>query len=75
MRVLVTGGAGLLGRTTCAALAARGHDVVALQRHRSAELDCELRVLFVHRRQHAGERGADARRARDAHRAFDLELG
>ena len=41
MRVLVTGGSGLLGRTTCAALAARGHDVVALQRHRSADLDCE----------------------------------
>jgi nucleoside-diphosphate-sugar epimerase len=41
MRVLVTGGSGLLGRTTCAALAARGHEVVALQRHRSAELACE----------------------------------
>ena len=41
MRVLVTGGSGLLGRTTCAALAARGHEVVALQRHRSDELACE----------------------------------
>ena len=41
MRVLVTGGSGLLGRTTCAALATRGHEVVALQRHRSAELECE----------------------------------
>ena len=41
MRVLVTGGSGLLGRTTIAALAERGHDVVALQRNRSAELTCE----------------------------------
>ena len=32
MRVLVTGGSGLLGRRTIAALAARGHEVVALQR-------------------------------------------
>jgi len=41
MRVLVTGGSGLLGRTTIAALEARGHEVVALQRNRSAELACE----------------------------------
>ena len=41
MRVLVTGGSGLLGRTTIAALAARGHQVVALQRRESAELTCE----------------------------------
>ncbi len=41
MRVLVTGGSGLLGRTTVEALAARGHDVVALQRHGSAEIACE----------------------------------
>jgi nucleoside-diphosphate-sugar epimerase len=41
MRVLVTGGSGLLGRTTCAALAARGHAVVALQRRHSDSLDCE----------------------------------
>ena len=41
MRVLVTGGSGLLGRTTIAALAAHGHEVVALQRNRSAELACE----------------------------------
>jgi len=41
MRVLVTGGSGLLGRTTIAALAARGHEVVALQRHRSADITCE----------------------------------
>ena len=41
MRVLVTGGSGLLGRTTIAALAARGHEVVALQRRESAELTCE----------------------------------
>ena len=34
MRVLVTGGSGLLGRRTIAVLAARGHEVVALQRHR-----------------------------------------
>ena len=40
MRVLVTGGSGLLGRTTIAALAARGHEVVALQRRESAELAC-----------------------------------
>jgi nucleoside-diphosphate-sugar epimerase len=40
MRVLVTGGSGLLGRTTIAALTARGHDVVALQRRRSPELEC-----------------------------------
>jgi nucleoside-diphosphate-sugar epimerase len=39
MRVLVTGGSGLLGRKTVEALAAHGHEVVALQRHR-AELDC-----------------------------------
>lgn len=40
MRVLVTGGSGLLGRTTIAALAARGHEVVALQRRESAKLSC-----------------------------------
>lgn len=41
MRVLVTGGSGLLGRMTISALVACGHDVVALQRNRSAELACE----------------------------------
>lgn len=41
MKVLVTGGSGLLGRTTVTALAARGHEVVALQRHRTAEIACE----------------------------------
>jgi len=41
MRCLVTGGSGLLGRTTIAALAARGHEVVALQRTWSPELACE----------------------------------
>ncbi len=40
MRVLVTGGSGLIGRTTIAALAARGHDVISLQRRQSGELDC-----------------------------------
>jgi len=40
MRVLVTGGSGLLGRRTIAALAARGHEVVALQRRESPELAC-----------------------------------
>ncbi len=40
MRVLVTGGSGLLGRITIAALAARGHEVVSLQRLWSAELAC-----------------------------------
>ena len=40
MRVLVTGGSGLLGRTTIAVLAARGHEVVALQRTQSPELAC-----------------------------------
>ncbi len=40
MRVLVTGGSGLLGRTTIAALAGRGHDVVSLQRTRSTDLTC-----------------------------------
>ncbi len=41
MRVLVTGGSGLLGRTTVAALEGRGHEVVALQRRPSSELRCE----------------------------------
>ena len=41
MRVLVTGGSSLLGQTTIAALEAGGHEVVALQRHPSAKLDCE----------------------------------
>ncbi len=41
MRVLVTGGSGLLGRTTISALVACGHEVVALQRNRSAALACE----------------------------------
>jgi len=40
MRVLVTGGSGLLGRTTVAALAGCGHEVVSLQRRESAELTC-----------------------------------
>ncbi len=41
MRVLVTGGSGLLGRTTIAALAERGHEVVSLQRTRSPDLAYE----------------------------------
>jgi 2-alkyl-3-oxoalkanoate reductase len=41
VRVLVTGGSGLLGRTMIAKLAGRGHEVVALQRTRSPELTCE----------------------------------
>ena len=41
MRVLVTGGSGLLGRRTVAALAERGHEVVAFQRRRSEALECE----------------------------------
>ena len=40
MRVLVTGGSGLLGRTTIAALARRGHEVVSLQRKQAAGLEC-----------------------------------
>lgn len=40
MRVLVTGGSGLLGRTTIAALAAHDHEVVSLQRDESAQLMC-----------------------------------
>ena len=40
MRVLVTGGSGLLGRRTIAALAARGHEVVALQRRDDPGLAC-----------------------------------
>ena len=41
MRCLVTGGSGLLGRTTIAALAGRGHEVVSLQRTQSTQLMCE----------------------------------
>ncbi len=41
MRVLVTGGSGLLGQRTIAALLARGHEVLALQRHRNDALACE----------------------------------
>lgn len=41
MRVLVTGGSGLLGRTTIAALAGRGYEVVSLQRTESTQLTCE----------------------------------
>jgi nucleoside-diphosphate-sugar epimerase len=41
MRVLITGGSGLLGRRTIAALEARGHEVVALQRHRSDAIAAE----------------------------------
>ena len=41
MRVLVTGGSGLLGRMTIAALAERGHEVAALQRTHSPDLVCE----------------------------------
>ncbi len=47
MRVLVTGGSGLLGRRTIAALAARGHEVVALQRRASTELDCAQALADV----------------------------
>jgi nucleoside-diphosphate-sugar epimerase len=47
MRVLVTGGSGLLGRTTIAALAARGHEVVALQRRESVELTCRQVLVDV----------------------------
>jgi len=41
MRVLVTGGSGLLGQRTIAALTAHGHEALALQRHRSDALACE----------------------------------
>lgn len=41
MRVLVTGASGLLGQRTVAALAAQGHEVVALQRHHNDGLACE----------------------------------
>ena len=41
MRVLMTGGSGLLGQTTIRALASAGHDVIALQRQRSSEVACE----------------------------------
>jgi nucleoside-diphosphate-sugar epimerase len=47
MRVLVTGGSGLLGRTTVAALAGRGHEVVSLQRRQSAELTCQQMLADV----------------------------
>jgi 2-alkyl-3-oxoalkanoate reductase len=47
VRVLVTGASGLLGRRTVAALVARGHEVVALQRHASAELDCAQVLVDV----------------------------
>ncbi len=40
MRVLVTGGSGLLGRRTIDALTSRGHEVVALQRHHDDALTC-----------------------------------
>ncbi len=50
MRVLVTGGSGLLGQRTIAALAARGHEVVALQRHRSDALACEQVLADIQRR-------------------------
>lgn len=39
MSVLVTGGAGFLGRNICRELRARGRDVVALDRSASADLD------------------------------------
>ena len=41
MRVLVTGGSGLLGGKTIAALVGRGHEVVSLQRMQSTRLTCE----------------------------------
>ena len=41
MRVLVTGGSGLLGQRTITALTAHGHEALALQRHRSDALACE----------------------------------
>ena len=38
MKILVTGGGGFLGRSVCQALHARGHQVVAFQRHHSPVL-------------------------------------
>ena len=68
MRVLVTGGSGLLGRTTCAALAARGHEVVALQRHRSAALACEQVLADVGRYRRRGRGCGRVRRRRPRRR-------
>ena len=48
MRVLVTGGAGFLGRALCAELAAEGHEVVALDNMSSASpLPLPSKVLLV----------------------------
>ena len=40
-RIAVTGGAGRLGRTLVSGLAARGHDVISLDRARAAALDVD----------------------------------
>ena len=67
MRVLVTGGSGLLGRKTIAALAARGHEVVALQRRESPELACRQVVVVVEHEGRAGLARPDRdRTVRDA---------
>ena len=83
MRIVVTGATGFVGRALCPALAARGHDAVALERGATGDLSVFSdwpRVLtgahaVVHLAAIAHVRGVDEQRVRAVNVDVPLALG